>query len=156
LFFFLLLGAGGKACAWLDLALSLQTRLKGRMTRICLIDDDIMVRDALALGLSDAGYDVVVAPGAAAGLDVLARQHIDLVVTDLNMPGTHGAELIAQARARWPHLPIIAMSGSSIIEGRDIDEVARSVGANSAIAKPFRAKQLAGMIADILAEHGGA
>lgn len=38
------------------------------MSRVCLVDDDILVRDALALGLQDAGYEVLTAPGAAAGL----------------------------------------------------------------------------------------
>lgn len=112
------------------------------------------MRDALALGLGDAGYDVVVAPGAAAGLDVLARQQIDAVVTDLNMPGTHGSELVAEARIRWPNLPIIAMSGSSIVEGRSIEEVALSIGADAAIAKPFRARQLAELLAKVLTQRG--
>lgn len=126
------------------------------MMRVCLIDDDIFVRDALALGLGDAGYDVVTAPGAAAGLDVLARQHIDIVVTDLNMPGTHGSELIAEARARWPALPIIAMSGSTAVENMPLDQVARQIGADAAIAKPFRAKQLADLMTRVLSGRGGA
>src|SRR5262245_40147596 len=102
------------------------------MLRVCLIDDDILVREALALGLNDAGYFVAVAPGAAAGLDMLSRQHIDAVVTDLNMPGTHGAVLIAEARARFPDMPIIAMSGSATSGGRNMEDVARESGADAA------------------------
>lgn len=124
------------------------------MLRVCLIDDDIFVRDALALGLGDAGYDVVVAPGAAAGLDILTRQQIDAVVTDLNMPGTHGAVLIAEARTRFPNLPIIAMSGSSTSGGRDLVDVANENGADAAIIKPFRAKQLAELLERILTARG--
>lgn len=124
------------------------------MLRVCLIDDDIFVRDALALGLGDAGYEVVVAPGAAAGLDILARQQIDAVVTDLNMPGTHGAVLIAEARTRFPNMPIIAMSGSSTSGGRDLEDVANENGADAAITKPFRAKQLAELLARILTARG--
>jgi DNA-binding response OmpR family regulator len=126
------------------------------MTRVCLIDDDIFVRDALALGLSDAGYDVVVAPGAAAGLDVLTRQHIDAVITDLNMPGTHGADLIAEARTRWPDMPIIAISGSSTSGGRNMEDVAKENGADASIIKPFRARQLADLLARVLTARGGA
>ncbi len=121
------------------------------MTRVCLIDDDHSVRDALALGLGDAGYDVVVAPGAAAGLDVLTRQNIDAVITDLNMPGTPGSALIAEARARWPYMPIIAISGSPVINGRDLQDVAREIGADAAINKPFRARELAALLARVVA-----
>ena len=123
------------------------------MTRVCLIDDDLFVRDALALGLGDAGYVVVTAPGAAAGLDVLSRQQIDIVVTDLNMPGTHGSDLIAEARSRWPALPIIAMSGSSVVDNKSVDQVAQQLGADAAIAKPFRAKQLADLMTRVLADR---
>lgn len=111
--------------------------------RICLIDDDLFVLDALALGLRDAGFDVVTAPGAAAGLDIVAHGGVDLVVTDMNMPGTNGAQLIAEARERWPDLPIIAMSGATIIDGRSIDDAARDLGADVALVKPFRARMLA-------------
>lgn len=120
------------------------------MPVICLIDDDIMVRDALALGLSDAGFEVLAAPGAAAGFDIATRRAIDAIVTDMNMPGTDGAQLIAEARKQWPTLPIIAISGASVIDGRAITEVAREFGADAALAKPFRARQLAEVINRLL------
>ena len=92
--------------------------------RICLIDDDLFVRDALALGLTDAGYEVLPAPGAAAGYDLTARENVDAVVTDINMPGTDGAQLIAELRARWPQLLIVAISGDTMIDSRPTPEVA--------------------------------
>lgn len=113
------------------------------MPKVCLIDDDMMVRDALSLGLSDAGFDVVTAPGAAAGLDILLRDGVDAVVTDLNMPGAHGSQLITDVRARWPDMPVVAITGASLIEDRPAEEVARGFGANACLIKPFRAAQLA-------------
>lgn len=121
------------------------------MSRICLVDDDILVRDALALGLSDAGYEVLTAPGAAAGLDLIARREVDAVVTDINMPGAGGAQLIAEVRARWPHLPIIAISGAAAIDGQSLSDAARGLGADTALVKPFRARQLAEALDRILA-----
>lgn len=118
--------------------------------RICLVDDDIFVRDALALGLGDAGYDVVTAPGAAAGFDVVQRGAINAIVTDMNMPGTGGAEFIAEARHRWPDIPIIAISGASMIEGRNTADIASELGANATLMKPFRARQLAEVLAKLL------
>lgn len=113
------------------------------MGRVCLVDDDIMVRDALAMGLSDAGFEVLTAPGAAAGLDLISRRQVDALITDLNMPGTDGAQLIAEARRRWPDMPIIAISGASVIEGRPLNDAALDAGADAALVKPFRARQLA-------------
>ena len=121
--------------------------------RVCLIDDDILVRDALSLGLRDAGYDVITAPGAAAGLDIASRDGIDAIVTDMNMPGTGGAQLIAQARAQWPAMAIVAISGAAVIDGRAVTDVAREIGADEALVKPFRARVLAEAIERARAAH---
>ncbi len=114
--------------------------------RICLIDDDMFVRDAMALGLSDAGFEVVTAPGAAAGFDIANRELVHAIVTDMNMPGAGGAQFIPEARAQWPHMPIIAISGAAQIDGRNTSDVARDLGADATLIKPFRAKELAATI----------
>jgi DNA-binding response OmpR family regulator len=119
--------------------------------RICLIDDDIFVRDAMALGLADAGFDVVTAPGAAAGLDVAGRQTVDAIVVDMNMPGASGIEFITEARARWADMPIVAISGAPSIGGRSTAELARERGADATMIKPFRARELAATIERVLA-----
>src|SRR5215467_3277307 len=99
--------------------------------RICLIDDDPFVRDALSLGLSDAGFEVCVAPGAAAALDMLQRDPVDAVVTDMKMPGFDGGALIAALRERWPGLPVIAISGGGEIGGKSVEDIARDQGADA-------------------------
>lgn len=120
--------------------------------RICLIDDDGFVRDALALGLTDAGYDVITAPGAAAGFDVANREYVHAIVTDMNMPGTDGAQLISQARAAWPKIPIVAISGSSVVGERSLMDVARDRGADAALAKPFTIRELTALLNPLLAK----
>jgi DNA-binding response OmpR family regulator len=120
------------------------------LARICLIDDDIYVRDALALGLGDAGYEVLTAPGAAAGFDVARREFLHAVVTDMNMPGTGGAQLIPQLRAEWPELVIVAISGAGVIDGRSTADVARELGADGTMIKPFRARELAATLEHLL------
>lgn len=118
--------------------------------RICLIDDDIFVRDALALGLTDAGFEVLTAPGAAAGFDLAQRELLHAIVTDMNMPGTGGAQFIPEARAQWPDLPIIAISGASVIDGRATADIARELGANATLIKPFKARELAALLDSLL------
>jgi CheY-like chemotaxis protein len=56
-------------------------------------------------------------------------------------------------RARWPHLPIIAISGASLIEGRPLAELARERGADASLAKPFRARELAALLERVIAER---
>jgi CheY-like chemotaxis protein len=133
-----------------------QSRLKdlamSERARICLVDDDIFVRDAIALGLRDLGYTVKVAPGAMAGLDLIQHNEIDALVTDLRMPGASGAQLIAEARARWPTMPIIAISGASHVEGLSVIDAARALGANALLTKPFRASELATALDKLLAQ----
>jgi CheY-like chemotaxis protein len=119
--------------------------------RICLIDDDVIVLDAMAVGLRDAGYAVLTAPGAAAGLDLIQRGGADAIVTDMNMPGTSGAELIAEARSSWPDMPIIAMSGSISAEGASMLDAARRLGADALLLKPFRIAQLKEVLDQTLA-----
>jgi DNA-binding response OmpR family regulator len=119
--------------------------------RICLIDDDVLLLDAIALGLRDAGYAVLTAPGAAAGLDLMQRGGADAIVTDMNMPGTSGAQLIAEARASWPDIPIIAISGSSAAEGESMLDAARRLGADALLQKPFRVAQLKAVLDQVLA-----
>ena len=122
-----------------------------KRARICLIDDDIFVRDAMALGLGDAGFDVITAPGAAAGFDIASRESVQAIITDMNMPGTGGAQFIPEARARWPDIPIIAISGAAVINGRSTADIARELGADATLIKPFRARELAALIERVLA-----
>jgi len=124
--------------------------------RICLIDDDIFVRDAMALGLGDAGFDVVTAPGAAAGFDIISREAFQAVITDMNMPGASGAQFIADARGRWPDMPIVAISGAATLNGRNTTDVARELGADATLIKPFRARELAALIDRVLAARKSA
>ncbi|MBC7768689.1 MAG: response regulator [Phycisphaerales bacterium] len=119
-------------------------------TRVCLVDDDIFVRDALALGLSDAGFEVLTAPGAAAGFDLVQRENVDAIVTDMNMPGTDGSEFICELRAAWPYLPIVAISGAIHLQGRSTCEIATELGADGTLIKPFRARQLADLLNTLL------
>lgn len=126
-----------------------------KSTRICLIDDDVIVLEAMALGLRDAGYEVATAPGAAAGLDTVKRTGADAIVTDMNMPGTSGAQLIAEARALWPNMPIVAISGSSSEDGVSMLDAARALGADALLPKPFRVAQLKQMLDGLLAQKRG-
>jgi DNA-binding response OmpR family regulator len=118
--------------------------------RICLVDDDPTVRDALRLGLEDAGYVVFTAAGGEAALQLLQREPVAAVLTDMRMPGFDGGKLIAALRAQHPALPIVAMSGGGEINGQDVSVLARANGADECLIKPFRGRDIAAALKRLL------
>ena len=113
-----------------------------RPLRILAVDDDPIVLLNTAATLSDMGHQVLQADSGPAALDLLAREPIDLLLTDYTMPRMTGAELIDKAREVRPDLKAILASGfASIPEGKVLD-VPR-------LAKPFSDMELAGAIAGV-------
>lgn len=79
---------------------------------ILVVDDDPLVREVTAWMLTDAGHRVHEAEDGVAALEFLTSGGlIDLMITDINMPHMDGLELMKEARARWPWLPILLVSG---------------------------------------------
>ena len=81
--------------------------------RILLVDDERTVRAPLTRLLARAGYEVLEAATGQDALRLLAETPVDLLITDLFMQEMGGLELIVNARAMRPHLPIILMSGEA-------------------------------------------
>jgi CheY-like chemotaxis protein len=80
--------------------------------RVLLVDDDPDVRGVAVAMLKEYGCTVRDAPSGRAALDSLeADPDIDLVILDYAMPGLNGGETAAAIRQRWPHLPVLMMSG---------------------------------------------
>ncbi|ACK85561.1 ATP-binding protein [Methylorubrum extorquens] len=106
--------------------------------RVVLIDDNDEVRTVTASFLEDAGFRVEQANSAQAGLDLLERSGADILVSDLVMPGgMDGLAFANEARRRWPHLPVILVSGYSTSAAR-----ATELG-YSLYMKPFDMAELA-------------
>jgi DNA-binding response OmpR family regulator len=107
------------------------------MARIQIIDDDPAVRDSLSLVLEADGHDVRTAEAGEIGVALARDFRPDLVLTDIIMPGCEGIETILTIRSEHPGVPIIAMSGGGRIGNRDYLELAREMGADAALEKPF-------------------
>jgi DNA-binding NtrC family response regulator len=78
---------------------------------ILLVEDDATSRRAVNLILKTAGHEVMSAGDGTEALELLAKHHFDLVITDLVMPNLNGLNLINAIRLKQPHLPLILMSG---------------------------------------------
>jgi two-component system chemotaxis sensor kinase CheA len=101
---------------------------------ILLVDDRAFFRDMLGPVLKAAGYRVRTATSAPAALAVLAAERIDALVTDLEMPGRSGLQLIADIRRqpRLTHLPVIALASAP---NPDLIERARGLAVYDVVAK---------------------
>lgn len=105
------------------------------------------MRRLIARILTRAGYDVLEARDGKEGLRLFHGHRPLLVITDLVMPQAEGIETIRELRNQAPDLPIIAISGRDVM----FLDVARKLGANVAIAKPFRASELVGAVKTLIA-----
>ncbi len=79
---------------------------------LLIVDDDALLRNSLFHTLSLAGYRVRCANGGHSALSELQREIPDLLLSDLNMPGLSGFELLTMVRGRFPGIQVIAMSGA--------------------------------------------
>lgn len=113
--------------------------------RILTVDDSKTIRDMLAFTLTKAGYEVVQAEDGQQGLDALARNAVDVVITDINMPVMDGFEFIRRMRAMpaWKATPILVLTTETSAEKKG---QARSAGATGWIVKPFDPNKLLAVI----------
>ncbi len=104
--------------------------------RICIIDDNEMVLDALEMLLRDRGHDVFSAMNASVGIDLVGCVAPDLVVVDLDQPGTKGDAIVRQIRTLYPAMSVILTSGHAVPPS---PAVGGAYGADLFLAKPFTA-----------------
>jgi CheY-like chemotaxis protein len=126
-----------------------------RTSDILIIEDDAIMREALAEWLEAAGYGVRKAADGSAGLAAVKTAAPSLVVTDIYMPGTNGATVIAELKRGHPEIPVIAISGLfNSGHGIDADD-AIALGAARALAKPFKRGELLRAVADLIGSPAG-
>ncbi len=110
------------------------------MKNILLVDDEQDLRNVIAEILERAGYAVISAPDAESALSVLLnRTRIDLVITDLRLPGMSGSEFVGVLRKALPGVPVIMLTAFGSIESY---VESRSMGVFEYINKPVHAWEL--------------
>jgi CheY-like chemotaxis protein len=79
--------------------------------KILIVDDTDEIRNDLCRFLRTQGYDVVDAANGVQALEILARETVDLVISDYVMPGMDGIQLIERIHAEWPTTRLVLLSG---------------------------------------------
>jgi CheY-like chemotaxis protein len=124
-------------------------------TDILIIEDEAIMREALADWLQAAGYRVRKAADGSAGLAAVKLAAPALVVTDIHMPGANGAVVIAKLKQGYPEMPIIAIS-CLFNSGHGLDAAdAIALGAARALAKPLKRGDLLRAVADLVGSPAG-
>jgi len=122
------------------------------MARILLIDDDGLVRKSIHRALERAGHEVWESAGPKTALHMLDYVAVDLVITDIYMPGMNGVELIRRLEHRQSCPHVIAMTGGGITRtSAELLSQARSMGAERTIEKPFGPDALLSAVNEVLA-----
>ena len=112
--------------------------------RLLLVDDELELRQLLAMVLADAGWGVVEAEDGERALEVLERERFDLVLLDHRMPGLTGSEVYQRLRAAGDDTPVILMTAA-----RNVRELARGLGVPHFLGKPFDVDDLFATIGDV-------
>ncbi len=126
-------------------ATMMETHKRGTGT-ILLAEDEPLLRELGETILTQAGYKILTAPNAEE-LKKFVAEHdgkIDLLLTDVVMPGMSGPELVRLVRARWPEVRVLYMSGYADDEIEDLD---RDAGF---LQKPFTPMELTAKIAEMI------
>ena len=112
---------------------------EGAAVKLLVVDDEELGRHLLERVLKTAGYDCISAANAAEARAVLAREHIDLVLTDMNMPGDSGVDLVAEIKQNHPQTAVIMVTG---VDDAGLASLALRMGAYGYVIKPFRPNEI--------------
>lgn len=118
--------------------------------RLLVVDDEAAARK-IAVQALEEHYDVAAASSAEEARDMLAVGRFDLVLTDCEMPGMSGVDLILETRSRYPALPCILMSGGGGGAGQVAWLEAHGV---PFLAKPYKIHQLRATVERLLRQDG--
>ncbi|MBD3217127.1 MAG: response regulator [candidate division Zixibacteria bacterium] len=106
---------------------------------ILVVDDEEMLRKLLFKILDKEGYNVLLASSGREALDIISRERVDLIVTDVKMPEMDGFELLKKAKEKYPRIGVIVMTAfGDAYTVRD----ALLLGADEYITKPFKSFEI--------------
>ena len=129
----------------------MNTQNQSLSRKILIVDDDPRLRDLLRRYLSEQGFNVFVAEDAKEMGKLWQREHFDLLVLDLMLPGEDGLSICRRLRGGHDNTPIIILTAKA-------EEIDRIVGlemsADDYLSKPFNPRELLARVNAILRRRG--
>ena len=108
--------------------------------KVLCVDDEPNILSALRRMLSLEGYEVFTAEGGTQALELLAKEPVNVIISDMQMPGMHGVELLEKVRQQWPHTMRLMLTGASDMSGAI--EAINQGAIYRYIAKPWNDEEL--------------
>jgi len=118
--------------------------------KILIIEDEANIIQVIRLYLEQTGYSVISASDGIAGLELHAREHPDLVILDLMLPGLEGMEVCRRIR-NWANTPILMLTAR---QGEEDRILGLESGADDYLIKPFSPRELVSRVKAILRRSG--
>lgn len=126
------------------------------MARLLLIDDEAELRGLLKEALTDAGHEVADAASGDEGIALYRVAPADVVITDVLMPNKVGLQTILELKRDFPNARVIAISGGFNRRTNNDTALAKTLGVDRTLAKPFSAETLLQVVRDVLNQRTGA
>jgi len=106
------------------------------MKKILIVDDSSLIRSVAADAAQEAGHEPIVAENGQKGLDILEREKIDLIFSDVNMPVMGGLEMVEKIKQNdiYKYIPIIMLTTES---NPDLKAKGKALGVKAWMLKPF-------------------
>lgn len=118
-----------------------------RTPKIFIVDDDPRLRDLLRRYLGENGFNVLVSENGEAMKRLWVREHFDVLILDLMMPGEDGLAILKRLRAEKDMTPVIMLTA----RGEDVDRIlGLELGADDYLGKPFNPRELLARIHAVL------
>ena len=118
---------------------------------ILIIEDDTDVLSMIIKNIKYFGYEVITATDGMEGLKKLEEGGYDLVITDIVMPYVSGLVVVSTLKEKWPHIPVIAITGY----GKEPEAVAMEKKADLVLSKPVKMHTLKEYIIKLLSADMG-
>jgi two-component system, chemotaxis family, chemotaxis protein CheY len=122
-----------------------KTKIDGVGPRILVVDDDPDWREYLRVSLAELGYQTLEAKDGKQALELLAREHVSIVLLDLNMPGMSGEEVLAHLPSPGPRIVFVTSATAQDASG------ALSRGAHYYLPKGARPHELSLLLTSLAA-----